>query len=182
MLKEWIRIADEKSYVKPSFYQGQYSLVCRGLEESIFPILREHGIHFSGFGPLAGGFLTGKLTFADSAGNILKGTRFEEREDNLMGKAARRWYDKPGMHAAIRELKTACGQEGIEMADAAIRWVVWHSALGEEDEVIFGATKTGQIEGFVKAVEDGKLPERLVDDMERISNLCKDDAKAIIQY
>ena len=57
-LQEWLKVAEERSYVKPSIYQGQYNLLCRSWEDKLFPLLRQHGIQFSAFSPLAGGFLT----------------------------------------------------------------------------------------------------------------------------
>jgi aflatoxin B1 aldehyde reductase len=74
MLEEWLGIADERQYVKPIVYQGQYNLLYRRLEDTILPILRKHGIRFSGLSPLAGCILTGKLTFADSSPDRIKGT------------------------------------------------------------------------------------------------------------
>ncbi|KAF2012095.1 Aldo/keto reductase [Aaosphaeria arxii CBS 175.79] len=64
MLEEWIQVAEQKGYVKPSIYQGQYNLLSRTYETTLFPLLEKHGINFAAFSPLASGFLTGKLTFA----------------------------------------------------------------------------------------------------------------------
>ncbi|ORX98951.1 NADP-dependent oxidoreductase domain-containing protein [Clohesyomyces aquaticus] len=63
MLEEWLRIDDEKGYIKPSVYQGQYNLRRREYETLIFPILRQHDMSFVGFSPLAGGYLTGLTHF-----------------------------------------------------------------------------------------------------------------------
>jgi len=49
MLEEWLAICEEEKYVKPSFYQGQYNLLCRAYENGLFPILRKHGIHFTAY-------------------------------------------------------------------------------------------------------------------------------------
>jgi aflatoxin B1 aldehyde reductase len=182
MLQEWLRLADERGYVKPSIYQGQYNLLCRGWEDALFPLLRQHGIKFSGFSPLAGGFLTGKLTFADPVPDSLKGTRFEETDGNLLGKAFRRWYDKPSMHSAMQQLKVSCEREGISMMDASLRWVAYHSGLGEADEMVFGATTSAQIATVANAVADGKLPQALADDINGLWAICKEDATSIIQY
>lgn len=46
MLQEYLKICDKEGYVKPTVYQGRYNLISRELE-SIFPILREHGISFN---------------------------------------------------------------------------------------------------------------------------------------
>jgi aflatoxin B1 aldehyde reductase len=46
MLAEFLEICDKKGYVKPSVYQGQYNLVRREAETTLFPILRKHGMTF----------------------------------------------------------------------------------------------------------------------------------------
>jgi aflatoxin B1 aldehyde reductase len=45
-LSEYIAEAEKQGVPKPSLYQGQYNPVARGMEETLFPILREHGIKF----------------------------------------------------------------------------------------------------------------------------------------
>jgi len=49
MIEDWIALSTEKGYIKPTVYQGQYNLFCRGLETSLFPILRKHGMQFTAF-------------------------------------------------------------------------------------------------------------------------------------
>lgn len=88
-------------YVKPSVFQGQYNLLCRTYETTLFPLLRQHGIAFMAYAPLAGGMLTGKVTLLSNP-EALKGTRFEVSKDNLMGMAGRNWYDKPAFHDASK--------------------------------------------------------------------------------
>ncbi|KAF2185202.1 aflatoxin B1 aldehyde reductase-like protein [Zopfia rhizophila CBS 207.26] len=182
MLEEWLNVADQNGYVKPSIYQGQYNLLCRGWEHKIFPLLRRHGMRFSAFSPLAGGFLTGKLTFATNPPESLKGTRFDMAEENLMGKAFRRWYDKESMHSAMQYLRTSCDKVGVSMMDASLRWIAFHSFLREGDEIVFGATSPEQIETIAKAVSDGPLPQSLVDDIDRLWEACKTDGEMILEY
>ena len=62
MVEQWLKIAAEKKLIKPTWFQGQYNLVCRVYEETLFPMLRYEGVHFAAFSPLAGGFLNGNLT------------------------------------------------------------------------------------------------------------------------
>jgi aflatoxin B1 aldehyde reductase len=182
MLEEWLRIADENDYVKPTIYQGQYNPLCRGWEDELLPLLRKHGISFSGFSPLAGGFLTGKLTFAIDPPQSLEGTRFDLAENNLMGKAFRRWYDQPSMHSAMHQLKASCERAGVSTMDASLRWTAYHSALGKDDEIVFGATTPEQIRAIAKAIADGPLPETLAEDVSRLWHGCKEYGKTIIQY
>jgi len=39
-------ICEERGFVKPTVYQGQYNPVVRGAERDLFPVLRRHGIAF----------------------------------------------------------------------------------------------------------------------------------------
>ncbi|CAJ2510878.1 Uu.00g065030.m01.CDS01 [Anthostomella pinea] len=128
LFKEYLGICEEQGYVKPSVYQGQYNLLCRTYETTLFPLLRKHNVAFIAYSPLAGGMLTGKVTFADNP-DALKGTRFEVSKDNAMGMAGRHWYDKPSFHDAIRKLAALCDAHDIDMTDASMRWLLNHSML-----------------------------------------------------
>lgn len=46
MLEEFLDICEEKGFVKPSVFQGQYNAVCRRPEQDLMPLLRKHGIAF----------------------------------------------------------------------------------------------------------------------------------------
>lgn len=56
-VRDVLRITKEKGYVQPSVYQGSYAAVARGAEDELFPLLRENGISFYAYSPIAGGFL-----------------------------------------------------------------------------------------------------------------------------
>lgn len=56
-VREVLKITKEKGYVQPSVYQGSYAAVARGAEDELFPLLRENGIAFYAYSPIAGGFL-----------------------------------------------------------------------------------------------------------------------------
>jgi aflatoxin B1 aldehyde reductase len=91
MLSEWLSIAEAEGYVKPSVYQGQYNLLCRGYEDSLFPLLHKHNMVFHAFSPLAHGFLLGGYT-SDASDGGKAGLR-EFAAPNF-----RDWYDRPSMH------------------------------------------------------------------------------------
>ncbi|KAJ7750664.1 NADP-dependent oxidoreductase domain-containing protein [Mycena maculata] len=152
MLEQFIAICEREGYLKPSVYQGQYNIVCCASEETLFPILRKHGIAFNAFSPLAGGFPTGRLTEG-----VTEGTRFDA--GNVMGQAFRIWYDKPAMHDATH---------GISKVEACLRWVCFHSALGPGDRVILGASKPAQLAPNLAAIGNGRLPEEVVKAMDAI--------------
>ncbi|KAF9629570.1 hypothetical protein BFW01_g10773 [Lasiodiplodia theobromae] len=161
MLSDFIEICDRKGYIKPSVYQGQYNLICRGSEDTLFPTLRKHGIFFNAFSPLAGGFLTGRLT-----ANETEGTRFAD--GNVMGQAYKAQYDKEEMHDAIASLNVIIESLGISKIEASLRWICFHSALGAQDGVILGASKPTQLVSNVEAVAKGPLPEKVVTAMDAI--------------
>jgi aflatoxin B1 aldehyde reductase len=45
-VEQFIKISEEKGFVKPSVYQGQYNPIVRGGEKELFPLLQKHNIAF----------------------------------------------------------------------------------------------------------------------------------------
>ncbi|KAI6087424.1 Aldo/keto reductase [Hypoxylon rubiginosum] len=153
-LKSFIDICEEKGYAKPTVYQGQYNLVCRGPEKELLPFLREHGMAFNAYSPLGGGFLTGNLT---------RGTAANTRLTSAYGAHFARWYDRPEFHDAVRTLLAVIEPLAIKPSEAALRWIAYHSALGEADGVILGATKAEHLRQNLVDIEKGPLPREVVD-------------------
>ncbi|KAI1323721.1 NADP-dependent oxidoreductase domain-containing protein [Xylariaceae sp. FL0255] len=71
MVERFLNICEGKGYPKPSVYQGQYNLICRGPEKELIPLLRKHNMTFNAYSPLGGGFLPGKLMTGNTAGTRL---------------------------------------------------------------------------------------------------------------
>ena len=172
MLKSWLEIAESKGYVKPTVYQGQYNLLCRGYETTLFPLLREYNIHFNAFSPLAGGFLLGNFT----AEGVQGGSRFS------LGTPFNGWYDKPSMHEAIKRLKEISEREGVGMDELALRWVVHHSVLGEKDSIILGASKVQQVGKNVGQIRKGSLDGEVVRELDALWELVKEDGVSIVEH
>ena len=105
--------------------------------------------------PLAGGFLSGRLTAGET-----EGTRFQE--GNLLGGATKAQYDKQEFHDAIRSLNETIESLGISKVQASLRWIFYHSALGPGDGVIIGASKLSQLRQNAEAIADGPLPGNVV--------------------
>ncbi|KAJ6150680.1 Aldo/keto reductase [Penicillium chermesinum] len=167
-VKEYIDLATEKGYVRPTVYQGQYNIFCRQYEKELFPFLKAHGIKFVANSPLAGGFATGKLTLAQGAEQLV-GTRFEQSESNVMGGLYRMWYDKPVFHDAVRKLSAAVAETDVpSLAQASLRWLLFHAGLASTDAVAIGPTKIAQLEGYLEARETGPLPAELVAQIEQV--------------
>jgi aryl-alcohol dehydrogenase-like predicted oxidoreductase len=62
-------------------------------------------------------------------------------------------------------LRQAC-QHRIPPAEGALRWVCYHSALGEEDGLILGELRLEQVKQNAEAVKKGPLPTGVVTEME----------------
>ena len=183
MLHDWIRAAENKKCVKPSVFQGQYNVLCRGYEEGLFPLLRSQGMSFYAFGGLAGGILTGKLTFSQSAED-LKGTRFEVSDTNVIGAFLRKCYDKPVFHSAVSRMRTLCEAHDIPIADAALRWLMHHSLLdGDQgDAVVIGPRNMQQLKQNIAACQDGPLPPELAEGLAGLFSGVKEAAAEILVY
>lgn len=153
MLEKFLSICEEHNYVKPTVYQGEYNIINRDAEITLFQLLRKHKIHFVAYSPLAGGFLTGKFTAGNAEGTRMSGP---------LGQRLRNIYDKPDFHNAINELKHIIEPLGISPTGAALRWLAYHSELNEEDGIILGASKIEQLAQNVKDIEQGPLPETVV--------------------
>lgn len=150
-------ICEEKGYVKPSCFQGQYNALCRNPENTLFPLLRKYDMSYIAYSPVAGGFLTGIFT----EGMHVAGTRFEE--GNHRGSGYRKMYDKAVMHAAIEKLQHACKQHGVSLIEAALRWMLYHSALQANDGFILGASRIEQFQENMESLSKGPLVKELVE-------------------
>ena len=59
-LAEALELAELEGLTAYEWVQNSYSLLDRAVEEDVFPVCREHGLGFTPFSPLCGGWLTGK--------------------------------------------------------------------------------------------------------------------------
>ncbi|KAI4156013.1 MAG: hypothetical protein LQ340_000602 [Diploschistes diacapsis] len=171
MVNEMIQIAEKKGYVKPTVYQGHYNLICRGPEAEILPLLKRHGIKYNAYSPLAGGFLTGKLTKGETSD-----TRF--MEGNKFGQYYKMLYDKPEMHTAIKELESITQEANLSITEAALRWIFYHSALDKNDGVILGGSKPRYPEQNIADMSKGPLPKSVVDRLDKIWGVVENAAPA----
>lgn len=67
------------------------------------------------------------------------------------------------MHSAIEKLQNTVEGAGLTMTEAAVRWVVYHSALGAGDGIILGASKPRYLEQNTADIAKGPLPTPIVD-------------------
>lgn len=99
--------------------------------------------------PLAGGFLTGKVTDAQTAKTDETLNRTRWTGDSKMAFYPNT-FDKPVIHDAIRKLQALCKEHQTTITEVSLRWLMHHSALGDADGIILGAKTFEQLEGNVK--------------------------------
>ena len=106
----------------------------------MLPVCREHGLGFEAYGPLAGGWLTGKYR---RGGAYPEGSRMTQRPESYERYESDRVFD--ALEAFERE---ALGR-GVSMAGLATAWL-----MGEPDvtAVVVGPTRAEHLEPVREAV------------------------------
>lgn len=123
--------------------------------------------------PLAAGFLTGKLTNNDHAG-----TRFGD--DNPLGTFAQKLFGAEDLHSAMKKFDAEVKSYSLTPIEVAIRWFAHHSALRDEDGIIFGASKVEQICETVSMIKKGPLPGEILKTAEELWSAVKGSRGEII--
>ena len=152
---EAVELCRSRGWVLPTVYQGLYNALNRDVESELMPCLRHFGIRFYAYNPLAGGLLTGKHQgFSEDP----QPGRFEDNP----GYQSRYWTK--AYFAAMEKFSTACDEFDIRPGDAAIRWMVHHSAMSGDkgDGIILGASKPGHLAQNLDAVCGGRLPDEVI--------------------
>lgn len=147
-LQKIIDLCEQKDWVKPTWYQGTYNLLTRGMETRVLPILRAHGMSFLASHALASGYLT--CNHIDKDGQPTG--RFAKNSN----------YAVPEVAVAMRDFLTACRAHALSPVEVASRWIAHHSTLGGNDGIVVGASRLAQVGDTVANIRRGPLPEEVV--------------------
>uniref|UniRef100_A0A8C5PX96 Aldo-keto reductase family 7 like/pseudo n=1 Tax=Leptobrachium leishanense TaxID=445787 RepID=A0A8C5PX96_9ANUR len=155
-------ICKHRSWVLPTVYQGMYNATTRQVETELLPCLRQLGMRFYAYNPLAGGLLTGKYKYEEE---VQTPSRFF---GNKWAEVYRNRYWKKHHFDAIdivhRALEEAYGAERPSLTSAALRWIYHHSQLqgSRGDGVILGMSSTEQLVENLVCAEEGPLHPSVV--------------------
>jgi 1-deoxyxylulose-5-phosphate synthase len=105
----------------PDLVQNSFSLLDRADERELLPLCAAAGIVYQCFGPLAGGWLTGKYR---RAAPLPEGSRMTMRPEPYLR------YDDERVYAALDALGSAAEDRGVSMAGLALAWLLAHPGLG----------------------------------------------------
>jgi aryl-alcohol dehydrogenase-like predicted oxidoreductase len=167
-LSEALWISDSKNLARFECYQPQYSLVVRDIEQELIPLCLLKGLGVVVWGPLAGGFLTGKYKPGERS---VPGTRSEEKwvfPSRFFG---------PNADDSLATLLDVSEQTGAKPAQVALRWVLSQPAI---TAVIVGSRNAEQLDENMntadlkldddhlqKLTEVSHLPDRYPESMEK---------------
>ena len=108
----WLEQAVEVAPI--SVVQNSYSLLDRESESEVLPFCEAHGIAFTAFGPLAGGWLTGKYRRGEPAPRgsrmTLRPEPYAHLEDN-------------GIYDGLERFENVASDRGVDMATLAFAWL-----------------------------------------------------------
>ena len=154
-------ICRKNGWIMPSVYQGLYNAFHRLAEAELFPCLRYYGMSLYAFNPLAGGFLTGR--YQRDQKEFEEGSRFDP--NRAQGKLHMGRYWNEFYFDALDKLRPVAKKHGLSEAECALRWLAHHSQLSKElgDGIIVGASSTHHLEENLKALDQGPLPQEVVD-------------------
>lgn len=97
------------------YVQNEYNMVATADAEALIPYCGEHGLRYTAFSPLAGGFLTGKYRLGDPPPS---GSRLAHAPEVCAGYASEECF------AAIEQLRRTAEARRETMAEAALRFVL----------------------------------------------------------
>lgn len=136
--------------------QTEYNILNRSIENELVPLCRERNIGVIPWGPLAGGFLTGKYSRANAPS---PGTR-------LHAMKLYNGYFTEGNFDKLVQLKNIADKHNRVLSDVAISWLLSRPYISS---VICAATSKDQISANI-ASAGWKLPQKAVSEIEEITS------------
>ncbi|MFE0087081.1 aldo/keto reductase [Streptomyces sp. NPDC058991] len=112
--------------------QIEYSLISRGIEDSILPTARELGIGVTAYGVLSRGLISGHF----SGGRKLAANDFRGMSPRFQGDNLRHNLD------LVEQLRKIAEQKGVSVAQLAIAWVL---SRGEDIIPLVGARRRDRL-------------------------------------
>jgi aryl-alcohol dehydrogenase-like predicted oxidoreductase len=123
----------------PALLQNSFSLLDRADEREVLPLCAEHGVRYVPFGPLAGGWLTGKYQRGEA---FPEGSRMTQRP----GPYER--YVDDSIFDGLDLLAAEAAERGVEMAALAFAWV-----LARCDGAVCGPNRASYLDPILAARE-----------------------------
>jgi len=134
-------ISDKNGLARFEWVQNSYSLLDRAPEAEVFPLCADQGLGFTAFGPLAGGWLTGKYQPGQP---YPAGSRMTLRPEPYAQYANERTFQ--GLAALSEEARA----RGVEMGARALAWVLHHPRM---TAAIIGPRRLAHLDSALAALD-----------------------------
>ena len=140
-LAEAVEISELEGLTRYEWIQNSFSLLERADVETVFPVCHEHGLGYEAFGPLAGGWLTGKYR---RGADYPEGSRMTMRPDSYLR------YSNDVVFDSLEAFQREAFGRGVSMAGLAIAWLL---GVPEITAVVIGPTRAGHLAPVQEALE-----------------------------
>ena len=140
-LAESLELSTLEGLVRYELVQNAYSLLSREDEDDVFPVVREHGLGYEAFGPLEGGWLTGKYRRGEAPP---AGSRMTQRPGPYEHLRTDTVFD------ALEAFEAAAADRGVSPAGLALAWCLSHPDL---TAVVVGPRRPAHLEPVREALE-----------------------------
>jgi aryl-alcohol dehydrogenase-like predicted oxidoreductase len=140
-LEEALETSSRHGLARFDWVQNEYSLLRRGPERDVVPVCAREGLAFTPFGPLGGGWLTGKYRRAEP---YPAGSRMTQRPDPYADLVSEETF------RGLERFQAAAAERGVEPAALAIAWVLSHPQV---TAVVVGPRRPEQLEPALAALE-----------------------------
>ncbi len=127
-LAEAVEISELEGLARYEWVQNSFSLLEQADADSLFPVCHEHGLGYEAFGPLAGGWLTGRYR---RGADYPEGSRMTQRPDGY------RKYENDAVFDALDALEAQAQEHGVSMAGLALAWLL---GVPEITAIVVGPT------------------------------------------
>jgi aryl-alcohol dehydrogenase-like predicted oxidoreductase len=140
-LEEALQTSSRHGLARFDWVQNEYSLLRRGPERDVLPVCAREGLAFTPFGPLGGGWLTGKYRRGE---RYPAGSRMTQRPDPYADLVSEETF------RGLERFQEAAAERGVEPAALAIAWVLSHPQV---TAAVVGPRRPEQLEPALAALE-----------------------------
>ena len=139
-LADALEVSRRDGLVRYEWVQSSYSLLDRADEEALFDVCRAEGVGYEAYGPLAGGWLSGKYRRGEP---YPEGSRMTQRPESYLRYADDRVFD------ALEALEREAYGRGVSLAGLATAWLL---GAPEVTAVVVGPTRVEHLEPVREAL------------------------------
>jgi aryl-alcohol dehydrogenase-like predicted oxidoreductase len=140
-LAEAIGLAELEGVTRYEVVQNEYNLLAQGDRETVFPVCREHEVAYQAFGPLAGGWLTGKYR---PGAEPPPGSRMTLRPGPYERFRAGRVY------AAVDAFCATAAERGASPAALALAWLLADDSVAS---IVVGPMNASHLDAVAEGIE-----------------------------